>query len=660
MALNKLPDGEMNFVPGMQSSLDPVQLPNGFYARGENVLNRGGIVQCRPGYRCLMALPDGNLQGIAVFKPKTGFSSLVFGVEGKLYVSEWPFRTFRQLTEVQFSPIARQLYFKQVEQSVTINPDGSLSLITPRNLLIIQDGAFSPPVVFDGTTAEHQRGPGKIPLGGPMEWIGDRLWVARRSSLFASDLGNPLAFTEPLYIAGSESFIFSGDITALAKSPSLEFPQLIVFTYVETSRILAGLRDRSQWPTTSDFQKVIFPKIGCVGQRSVVVQYGFLWWFSAFGLISFDSAAQGFVTSNLPSMDDSMIESKSRLFSDLCGVACATFENYLLCSVPYTDRFNVHTWVLDNTPLKVGRGDTPAWNSWWTGTRPVEWIYDVFNGQNLIFYISKDFDGINRLWEAFTPDRLDDGCEITWWMETRAFHGGAPGIYKDFRYADIYMSELTGLIDVAVFWAGSHRGKYKRIMTKRIKASCGTIRSGETICFNTKIFALKKQSRHIRTQDGKKIIAEETLSSCDVENRYEEFKDTAFQLLIVGSGPGAVQGFLAYMEPPINDNDSGRCEEDETEENFVRFDGAAAEDADFQNALERFGDCGEVVFVSTRVETVTQGGLTEVAMGSAESIISQQDADKVASCIAKRIASKNLEAALPRIVSKGEMANTIL
>ncbi len=656
MALGKLLDGDLQFVPGMQSSLDPVQLPGGFFARGMNVVNRGGIVQCRPGYRCRMAIPTGFLQGIRVFKPKRGFPVLVFGVEGRLYTSDYPYKTFSQLPGIQFSETARQLYFEQVEQSVQFNPDGSISLIDPRNLLVIQDGGFSSAVVFDGTTATHQRGSGNIPIGGPMKWIADRLWVARGARLFASDLGNPLSFRESLYIAGVSSFVLPGDITALASNPASEFPQLFVFTYHNTTMIQAGVRDRSLWTTTSDFQKIVLPRIGCVSQRSVVIHYGLLWWFSAFGLISLDAAIQGNITSSLPYQDDSMIESKSRLFSDLSGVACSTFENYLLCSLPHEERYNKHTWVLDNTPLKVGRGENPAWNSFWTGTRPVEWISDTFNGENLIFYISTDYDGENRLWEAFTPDRLDEGCPITWWMETRAITSQSPGQYKDFRYADIFMSELLGVIDVAVFWAGSYRGKYKRVLTKRIRASRGTFRSGEKIKATDKIFALKKQSRHIRTQDGKAIIAEEGLSSCDVENRYEEFKDTAFQLLIVGSGPGAVNGFICYTEPPENNNDSGRCEEDETEENFVRFDGAASEANKFRDALSQFS--GEIlVFKSVRFETVTQGGLTEVGMGEGESVISQQDADKIASCIAKRFASNTLEKILPRIVSLGEKAN---
>ena len=172
----------------------------------------------------------------------------------------------------------------------------------------------------------------------------------------------------------------------------------------------------------------------------------------------------------------------------------------------------------------------------------------------------------------------------------------------------------------------------------------------------SKIFALKKQSRNLRTQDGKAIIAEETLSSCGVEAPELEFIDEAFQLLIVGSGPGAVRGFIEYAEPPKNLDNSGRCEEDETEENFVRFDGAASEAAAFSDALAEF-DENIPLFTSNRTATLTQGGITEVAVGEAESVISQSDADKIADAIARRKAAVALEASLPRIVSMGAAAN---
>lgn len=662
MSQGKILDGDSSFIGGMNSSIDPAQLSAGFFARGMNIVNRGGIAQCRPGYQCRFAMPDGTCQGLSVFAPKLGAKVLVIAVGGLIYTSEYPFRSFTQISGIQFSPLAKQVFFKQVEQSIEINPDNSLAFINPRNLLVIQDGGFSAPAVYNGTTAEHQRGDGYIPLGGPMEWVGDRLWVARGSQLYASDIGNPTRFTETQYIAGVEFFVFPAEITALAKNPADASAQLFVFTTDSTHRIQAGVRDRTLWVATANFQSVLFPNVGCVSQQSVVAHYGYLYWMSKFGLTNIDTAAQAFVSSSLPYIDEPMQDSKSRLSDDLSGVAGVAFENYLLMSVPYADDKNRHTWCLDNSVLETGQRETPTWNSYWTGTRPSSWVTDSFNNQNRCFYLSPDYDGTNRVWEAFIADRLDDGCPITWFVESRGYNGQTPGMEKHFRYARIFLSELLGDVDVAVFWAGAHRGKYKRVLTKRIKATNGTLRFDTDLTADQNIFALKKQSREIRTQDGKEIIADETLSSCDVEYPGLDFVDESFQLIIVGSGPGAVRGLITYMEPPKNTDDAGRCEEDEIEENFVRFDGAASESSTLEKALEDFDSSDsdgehDTLFTSNRTETLTQDGVTEVGVGEAESIISQADADKIAECIARRRAAVMLEAALPQILSIGEVAN---
>lgn len=657
MSQQKLEEGDFGFPGGLNSDLDPSLLPPGYYARGENVVTRGATPQCRPGYRCMTAIPAGHIQGGTVFKPKVGQAVIVFAVSGLIYVSEYPFKSYRQLEDVQFSSTARQIFFKQAEKSVTYNADGSLSLTPSYNLLVIQDGGSSPAAVFDGTKAVHDRSSTGIPMGGPMEWVGDRLWVASDAKLYASDIADPTSFTEFLYIASPRNFVLPNRITALSKSPASAFPQLLCFTGTNTTLFQAGIRNRAVWSTTPDFQREILPKIGCAAARSLVTHYGYLWWYSSFGLTSLDAASQSYISSELPYRDAEMAESKAGLSSDISNIACGTFENYLLVSVPYEDRLNAHSWCLDNTTLVSGKqGGLPTWNSFWTGTRPVEWMSDTINGQSRIFFLSSDYDGVNRLWEAFSPDRLDNGCPITWWVETRALSGSLVGKLKEFLYADVFLSELAGLVDVAVFWAGGFRGKYKRILTKRINATRGNLRSGENISADTKLFALKKQSRSLRTQDGRKLASTETLSSAGIESPNEEFKDETFQLLLVGSGPGALRAYNTYSEPPKNEDDSARVEEDEPEENFVRFDGGAAESASFSEAQREFED-DLTVFTSTKTEVVTQRGYTEIATASAESIISQADADKIASCIAIRMASEALEAVVPRLVSKGAAAN---
>jgi hypothetical protein len=650
------PDGDTGFLPGMNSNAHPMQLQPGQYARSMNTVNRGGIVQCRPGRRCKFVCPPGNFQGSEWFVPRQGTRVILFAVEGLVYISEAPFTSYRQIPGVAFLPSAREVFFKQVQQSVELNPDGSLTLIDPRELMVMQDGGFTPPAVFDGTTATHQRGPNAIPLGGPMEWVGDRLWVSRDIFLFASDIANPVAFTEAIYFATVRAFTLPGPITALHKTTNPTSPQLLVYTDHTTSLFLASIRDRSQWPTTRDFQQVVLSSIGCTSNRSVGAHYGMLWWWSEHGLVSFDAAGLNFITASLPYRDSEMNDSKGQLSEDLGGVAVASVENYLLVSVPHSDIYNRHTWVLDTGAYQtLNEMAPPVWNSFWTGTRPITWLVGQVNDTNAVFAFSKDYDGLVRLWEEFTPDRLDDGCHITWYMETRGYFNQDPTIKKQFRFAKVFMSELLGTIDVAVFWAGAQRGKYKRILTKRINATAGMLRALDIVTAEDILYALKKQSRELKTQDAKEIWTNETLTSCGVEDAKAEFIDESFQLLIVVSGPGAVNSVLTYTDPVEGEKLGGACEEDEAEQKLVRFDGAGDSSLEFLEAADRLAAEIEI-FRSNQSVTLTEDGFIETGIGEAESTISQATADKVAECIATRKAAKRLEEELPAIVSLPEEA----
>jgi hypothetical protein len=201
MATQRLIDGDASFFLGQDSITDPAQLRDGTYARAMNMVNRGGVLQTRPGYRCRLTLPQGKVQGFAVFRPASGPEEFLMAVDGLIYRSVFPFNTYSVIPGIQFSSIARQIYFVQVEQSVRQNPDSSLTLIPARRFMVMQDGALTSPAIYDGTTGEHITTSLSIPLGGPMAWVGDRLWVARDTYLFASDIYNPVAFTEDIYFA---------------------------------------------------------------------------------------------------------------------------------------------------------------------------------------------------------------------------------------------------------------------------------------------------------------------------------------------------------------------------------------------------------------------------------------------------------------------------
>jgi len=651
MSTQRQVDGDTTFALGMNSLFDPAQIDPGFFAQSMNTLNRGGIVQCRPGYRCLFAMPAGKIQASLLFRPKESPEQIIFVVDGRVYVSNLPFDSYRRLDNVLLAETADRVHWVIAEKSVERNADGSLTVVEPRSILILQDGV-SPPVYFDGSNSDHLRNTNPIqnsltPIGGPMAWVGDRLWVARGSKVFASDIADPFSFTEDTYLGGNPFFILSEEVTGMAITPSLEFQQLLVFTTNTTSLFKASIRSRDEWANTPDFQRVVLPEIGCRAPKSIRAHYGLLWWFSNFGLTSFDAASLAQQTSRLPYVDNEMSVSKGYLRGDLSGIVIAAYENYLLVSVPYGDTYNRHTWVLDNSIADTLSGRAPvAWNTYWTGTRPVEWAVGSVLDIERAFYSSTDYDGVNRMWEAFLPERKDEGCPITWTLETRGYFAKGPLQDKEFRYADVFLSELQGDVDVAVFWAGASRGAYKKILAKRIRAAEGSMRFDRELTMDEDVFSFKKQSRRIRTQDVR-TMPESQDSSCGVEYSLKETLDDAFQLFIVGSGPGAVRGIRMFLDP-VNDILSGKCEVDETEENAVRFDGVSEEgtlDAIYDTLAAPVDKFTANVSVADSVK-----GIFSVQTGDAQSVISQKDADKIADAIARARIAHELERDVPPVL----------
>src|SRR6185436_7846117 len=528
MSEETLFDYDGTFYQGQNSSMDPGQLPQGQYWNGINVINLGGVVSCRPGYRCLVTFPQGNLQGLALFRPQVGLEELVVVVDGVVYVAPYPFLDFRRLSNVLMQPYAKQVFFVQAVQSahrLSNDFSAAIAVNNPRNVLFIQDGGHTAPAWYDGSDSGHIRDNlFETPAGGPMIWVGDRLWVSVANEVFASDISNPFSFREQIYLGSVQGFQFSGDVTAMAKTPSLEAPQLIVFTAQNASILQANIRDRTLWPTTDQFQIEVL-QTGCVGARAVVNHFGQLAWFSPQGVVVFDFATAGKLSTRLPIRDNEMLVSKTHISDNLDTIAMASFGQFALVSVPSGDYYNKHTWCLNNVSYEtLTNSSDPSWCSVWLGTRPVQWVSGVISGVDRIYHVSVDEDGNNRLWEAFIPDRLDNGCPITWAMESRGHFGPTshaskiPGTNCRYQYSDVAISGISQDLNLGVFFAGGLRGEYKPILAKKISVAGGSLAFDRTILATTNIFAFKPQDRLNRTQDANQMSPDNQIGSCPVES----------------------------------------------------------------------------------------------------------------------------------------------
>lgn len=658
-------DGDFHFELGMKSDSDPGTLSPGYYHSSINMLNVGGLLSCRPGYKCVSALPKGKLQGAAIFRPALGLEQILIVIDGVVYVATYPFTDFRFLPNVLFSPVAKQIYFQQATQSarrISADLGSSIELIPPREVIFLQDGGATAPAWYDGSQSGHDRDlPFGIPAGGPMAWSGDRLFVAVGRNVFASDIANPFSFREQIYLGGVQGFRFNGDVTAMIESSSPQFPQLFVFTDIDMSILQSNIRNRDLWPATDNFQMVML-QVGAVGQRSVISNFGRIYWMSNAGFTWFDSATAANWTSRAPVRDNEMHISKVELFEDLSLCAGAAFGNYVLMSVPEHDLFNHATWVLNNAAREtINDHDGPSWASVWLGTRPVEWVFGQIGGAERIYHVSADSDCENRLWEAFRPERLDNGTPIMWAVEPRAyfgasFQGKTPGRNSRLRWADIALLCIEEDLELGVFYAGGLRGAYKHILAKLISVSSGSVCTDcAPICNDTVMCGWKGQVRIERTEDVAQMSLDNETGTCAIESEKNEDIDDEFQLLIVGHGPATIRWIKAYSLLEQEDpNGEPRACEDEKPFQAIRFDGAGAENTNCEVMQAELAAKFISWYGSTKTVSLTANGITAVGTGIAESIISQAAADRIAERIALKSADKQIECLAPPILSIGE------
>lgn len=661
-------DYDGTWFRGVKSDSDPSEIPLGYAWMAINMINVGGTMSCRPGYRCIVTYPKGKLQGATLFRPKVGHEQIVACVDGVIYVSTYPFKEFRTLPNVLMSSTAKQIFWVEAVQSArrtSTSFSSSIEVIQPRNVLIMQDGGQTAPAWYDGADSGHIRDHEfETPSGSSMRWVGDRLWVASGNNVFASDISNPFSFREQIYLGGVSAFTFPKDVTALATTPSLEFPQLIAYTESNASIIQANIRTRELWPQTDNMQVEVF-QVGCSSQRSVTSHFGRLSWFSQSGYVFFDAATVGKLTARIPIRDNEMMYSKTRLNEDLSLVAGAAFGHYVLMSVPAEDSFNKHTWVLNDASLETINDESgPSWSGYWIGTRPVEWIYGDIAGAERIYHVSTDEDGENRLWEAFRPDRLDNGCPITWAMFTRAYFGATAqqgmGIRKllgsdcRFAWAEVALCGIAEDLDIGVFYAGGLRGAFKSVLAKKISVEKGSLSFDREITATSQLFSYKPQSRLLRTEEATSQSTAGDSGTCPAESKNDEDRDTSFQLLIVGHGPATVHRIRATaLEDPDDTAGDDKACQDETEFNAIRFDGAGVTATDQTEAFEELAAKAVAHFTSNRTATINYRGVSEVGIGYAESIVSQRAADRVANIIAVKMAENDLSRQLPPTRSIG-------
>lgn len=628
---------QLSFLGGMNSQIDPLLLPEGTYKYGLNVLNRTGCISVRPGHDWIISFPkppsetQSNAQGMTLFKTFDGRDFLVAVVDGIIFYSETPFREWKHLT-ARLRGDVKQAYFCQCEASVTTNEDGSIAIVDPYRLLVIQDGAGRA-VVWNGTQEARTE---RIPIGAAMAWSGNRLWVANGAQLYASDIGDPTSFLESEYIGMGGSFQLPYRITAMHEAPSVD-GALIVFTEATTHVVQAGVRDRTLWPTTPDFIACLSTSLGCAAPRSVVQQYGLLWWMTRDGLVNLDIAKNSRQSSRINYFDAEMDASKRLLLPNYEGACCGVFGEFLFVSVPYCSAKNKHTWVLDAAPaVKVGVDKTSdisqeaapsVWASVWEGTNPTAWVSGLVAGKTSVYHLSLGDDGIASVWQSFTDSEDDNGVPIQWAIETRAM--ASDGFAKiEPKAVDFRLTNIRGPLTVGAYIAPAHRMGYRNIFLGSTQASVDNMTADSVFpavpgTEFTTASVFRSQLGHFRSPRSTQPRSTMDIR-CDPQTGITGERDYGYSLLFTGIGHCVFAGFrMLYL--PESEVLEGRCDTFGSTATVIAGDGTPGDT--LSNPVFTF----PVSYTDLQTQVVVQ---TELVASS----ILPGEAEKLAASVGKAIA----------------------
>lgn len=590
-----------HFPYGVNSYVEPQMLSDGYVRWAVNAVNKGGIWQTRPGFKTVFKFDPltsdqlfqwSNATGITDIKPQfiTTFSPsmqtayktyVVFGVSGSVFYA--PVLADRTLgdpvwiQQLSFNPKVDQLiHCHTVKSSDIIN--GVATVITPRNVLMIQDG-LSRCGWWDGRDAGHTNpvqnwtvasedntetgvvsgdtlytsGYNQTPTGFVMAWSGNRLWVANGAELYASNINDPINFTERITLVNVPKFLLPDYITGLYDrgTSGTNNSQIFVYTRDTTWTIQSGILDRSKWSSTSNMQMKIFDNVGCVAPKSIRAVRGLLYWYSENGLVEFDGTGTVNSSQALPPMDTEMAYSKWAISGDRSGVCIGERDSYLLLSVPAAKVINGQiangqTQVLDVNVIPThSGGSVNGWQGVWTGINPVEWVTNNINGRVVTYALSIDDDGVVRIWEAFQGNRTDNGKQIEWSVETRT-HSVTDNPFAKNKIVNgaLKLTQIRGNLDIECHWRGL-RGKYHKCLETSVTATPGSIlipqETFTPIYNNTDHYSCLKQTRTLMTESIRGPL--DDTDAADVESKYTDSIDSAFSLLFRFKGVGAL---LAY------------------------------------------------------------------------------------------------------------------
>jgi hypothetical protein len=590
-------DGQ--YIGGCDSLFYPTDLAQGTYAWGVNIINRGGIVQTRPGKRYIISFCGRKAQGLYWVRTIDDRNYILVAVDGHVYWSPFPFTkgTWNKLPGVAFDTYTDWIYFCNTVQAIQYDSVGNITIIEPRNVVIMQDGInlpcywqlddFSSGIINDAYIPGNPSPKLAMPIGTAMLWQDNRLWLAQNDLVLASDLLYAASFHEDTYLAEKSGFRFPRKVMNLYPAP---VQGVQVYTESSIHALKSFVQDRTQWQTTDQFQSDVNLEVGIVGPFAYAALHGMPWLMTARGIISYDRALTTNLTTVILTADGEMQRSKNLLAPDISRTVMGVWENVLMVSVPASSIYNRHTWIMDSgIAEKLNNTTGICWTGVWTGTLPVQYSSPIINGTQYCYELSYSagYLALNpgdspspqpesnlpsqayiHLWENFIPNQVDGSeTSINCSFETKSFILSSDDYYR-FVFAEFLIVNLKGVVPIQVYVTGL-AGNYQPLLKTVVRADIGPWGNPSTnavlyyIAANqsTTFQNYRRQVRHLRSAEF--IVHESADQAACTEIQRFDGVDKGFQLMIQWQGRLGIRQIKFFYDRQLQ-VPQGTCPTDES------------------------------------------------------------------------------------------------
>lgn len=439
-------DTQATVLDGMNRGREPELIAENQAHLLRNVSVRGGRVRSRPRFVKRVDLPNGLLQGAAVFNH---LSRILVSVGGQIHeIDPGDWSTTERGDDVN-SPNQPRAWFCETVGT-----------------LIIQDGQSSP-WLYDGVDFRRAED-GEVPVGRAMAYGNGRLAVVvgngrnvRIGDIRKDAHQSELKFTETYGLTGGGDLAFPEEVLALAYLPVIDTGSgqgpLIAGCAGSLHTMKTNFTQRDLWPEVG-FQTVLLPDRGIAGPNAVCVVNQDLYFRSSDGLRSVRTSTTDY---DAPGLAPLSVEVRHRLDVDtpflLKDASVVSFDNRLLCThspFVYGPRSLNLGLIALNFDTLSGRGQKspPAYDGEWDGLVIAQVFTGNIRGATRCFILGRDIAGANGLWELLPEVAEPGGEEPTQVFESRMFFGDSPSTTKHLRRCDLQFSDIRGGLAVRVFF----------------------------------------------------------------------------------------------------------------------------------------------------------------------------------------------------------------